>query len=575
MSKIFFWEKFATPSEDEVKDRIRFHEVDEDESIRDVIRGLEEKILGTKRDLSELKLSNPSVKKWVKDLLSSFPEKKEDTADYLINEFRAILNTRSREEKFIVGILQLNDTIIIAHCKKDPSLAETKDKNYSVVQTVLFPKNIIRADILKNDNGHITLSAFEYTRKWSKGHADFWGIEPEDIGWESLGTIRLTVELEKFSHPLQIPLELEDINNMIKELNISSSGEIRIGEGVGKITKVNVYSQVMEYDKFYDFYITQKEHLNKYRQFFKSLTSSLAFTETTPNDNFSYEESENQVYEISTDGLKTKITKEHPRFTICFFTKIYPGIRIKEDFLWKLYQGIFENKYMAIWHAGEDSTDEPFKAGSLNIFNKIKIPDDIICVANNLLNQLQDAESKKTRKILEYAYCTLIENNLSNKHLKHLFSSLKENLILHNIEFEFKSSDGINDKEHLIQFKSASDYNPKPNKFAEEISTTIKKYLNNHNLPYCIIYGIEDNTRVAPLYHIKSDMIFDIETNTNNHLADTMFKTIIQPIKYNEGSLIAVFIIKHIITPKDDQQKIITHDLLSNTRNPVPSAAKE
>jgi len=237
MNKIFFWEKLATKPEDEKKDSLVFHEVAEDQSIREVIRNLEGKMMGNKMDFSDVNPNNPSIKKWIKNLLNEYPKQKNEIVEDLLNEFRYALNTKSKEkEKFIVGFLQLNDTMIIAHSKKDPSLAEIKDKIYSV-KTVFHPKNIIRADIIKNEDGKITLSAFEYSRKWSKGHANFWGIKPEDVGWESLGSITLNVEMERFPFPLQIPIETEQLKEMLDNKDISATGKITIGQKEGKLTK--------------------------------------------------------------------------------------------------------------------------------------------------------------------------------------------------------------------------------------------------------------------------------------------------------------------------------------------------
>ena len=203
MVNIYFWNKVATKPEDEKEDKLSFNEVEEDQNIRDVIRSLENKIIGNKRSLRDIKPDNPSIKKWIENIMASYPKKDGDRVDDLINEFRIALFTKSKEkEKFIVGILQLNDVLVIAHCKKDPSLAEMKDKVYSV-KTVLHPKNIVRADIIRNEDGEFTLSAFEYSRKFSVGHAKFWGIEPEDIGWESIGSITLNIEMERFQYPIQ------------------------------------------------------------------------------------------------------------------------------------------------------------------------------------------------------------------------------------------------------------------------------------------------------------------------------------------------------------------------------------
>lgn len=69
--------------------------------------------------------------------------------------------------------------------------------------------------------GALYFPAFEFSRKLSKGHAEFWGIEPEDVSWESLGAINLVINLERFDYPVQISLKSVRLIIM-KLLNYSS-----------------------------------------------------------------------------------------------------------------------------------------------------------------------------------------------------------------------------------------------------------------------------------------------------------------------------------------------------------------
>ena len=437
--KIYFWSKLATKPEKEEKDILSFNEVEEDKSIREVIRSLENKIIGNKRDFRDIKPNNPSIKKWIEHVINLYPDRDDDIVEDIINEFRSVLYTKSKEkEKFIIGVLQLNDVFVIVHCRKDPSLAELKDKLYSV-KTILHPKNIIRADIIKNEDGKLTLSAFEYSRKFSVGHAKFWGIEPEDIGWESLGSITLNVEMETFSLPFQIPIEAEQLKEMMDQKYISPTGKIKIGRENGKITKVFIYGKAMEYSQFYDFFITETEKLKNHKNKFNEI-----ITPTPPISVFDgtirYEEDRNNVYEITAEGTKSIHKKEHPRFTICFFTQHYPGIKLKENFLWEIYQSIFDNKYLEVWHAGEQSSSEPTRIGSLMVYNKINLPDDLMIFSDNLLNLIQDARSRKAKLLLQSCFCRLYSENMKNKHFKVVFDFLNDSIISKEIEFEFNQN---------------------------------------------------------------------------------------------------------------------------------------
>jgi hypothetical protein len=545
---IYFWDKPATIPEKEDKDKPNFNVVEEDQSIREVVRNIENKIIGTKRTFSETKPDNPSVKKWIRKILEDYPNKNDEIVDDILNEFRSVLRTRSKEKEKIVGILQLNDTLVIVHCKKDPSLAEIEDKLYSV-KTVLHPKNIIRADIIKNEDGTLTLFAFESSRKWSKGHAKFWGIEPEDVGWESIGSITLNIELVKFRLPVQIPIEVEQLKELIDNGDISVTGKIRIGQEEGKITKVFVYGKAMTYSHFYDFFVTGTEKIENYKKKFRDIIPPQQQISAFDKEvRYRYEEDKNKLYEITTSGSNQICKKEHLRFTICFFTKERPGIKpMMQGYLWDLYQSVFENKKLEIWHAGEESTLEPLKIGSLEIYNQIEVPDDISVFSNNLLNQLQDAQSKKTKLLLQYFFCKLYSQNIKSKHFNFLFDFFIEELISKEIEFEFKN-EGLLEKENLLEFKSVDDIKGKPTRFAKDrLVPTVRKYLDAGNLKrYCILYGVEDNGAIKPIVHLKSDQITEIENLANKELSKDKATVCLQQIPFKEGLILAVFLIPQI-----------------------------
>ncbi|MBC7334424.1 MAG: hypothetical protein H5T85_08255, partial [Actinobacteria bacterium] len=396
MKKIYFWYKSASKPEGEDEDKFFFYEVEEEHSIRELVRVLDGKIIGNRLNFSEIHPDNPSIKRWIETIISNYPQYKnyERDVEDLINTYRSALQTKSKEkEKFVVGILQLRDVLLLVHCRKDPSLAEVRDKLYSV-RTVLHPKNILRADIIKNEDGVLTFGAFEYSRKFSKGHAEFWGLDPEDVGWELLGDIILTVELEGFSFPLQILVDTEQLQEMFNENRISPMGKIKIGREEGKITKVNVYHKTMDFQSFYDFYITETEKLEKYKKIFNEIVRAqktiLDYPETLGlDDKYRYEEDKMYLYEITTEGKRRVTKKEHPRYFITFFTKSRPGIFPSRPFVLELYNAIFENTSMALWHAGEDSSLEPLVIGGLEVYNKIELPEKVRLFSEALLNKIQ------------------------------------------------------------------------------------------------------------------------------------------------------------------------------------------
>ena len=156
------------------------------------------------------------------------------------------------------------------HSRKDLSLAEVEDR-LEIVRTVLNTKNIIRADIVKRDRGKLSLSAFASSRRWSKGHASLWGIDPEDIGWDRLGEITLSIQLESFSRPLQVPLETDELQDMLDKAQISATGDIWIGREPGKIIKVSIYRKDMDFSNFYGWFITQTEKLESFQAKFNAI----------------------------------------------------------------------------------------------------------------------------------------------------------------------------------------------------------------------------------------------------------------------------------------------------------------
>jgi hypothetical protein len=549
MDKIYFWEKLAYKPEEEEKDKLNFYVVGEEDSdtsdIREVIRNLEGKILGKKLLFSDVKPQNSSVKGWINSIMLKYPKLDKKSAEDLLNTFRAALYPRSREKhKFIVGLLLLKDVLILAHCTKDASLAEFEDKIYSV-KLILHQKNVIRAAIIKNENGKITFSAFERNKRWTKGHAEFWGIEPEEVSWESLGNIILVIGVEGFPYPVQLPVESEQLNIMIRNQEISPTGKIKIGREEGTIQQVEVFRKTMDFSEFYDFYINEKERLEEHRKKFSEIIEPHSVMAYEPNyENYKYKEDAEKLFEITPKGDKPIHDKRHPRYLVSFFTNSYPRIKPTQAFLTTLYRSIFENTPLEMWHAGEESSLDPIKIGSLDVYNKMDVPAEIEDFTNQLLNYIQDSQSKKTKAILQYYFCDIWRMNLKkNQHFQALFEFIQASLLRPEIEYLFKN-DAVFDKENYLEFKSASIVSSSPKKFAiDTLIPTVKKYVQNGELKrFCIVYGVEDDGQIIPIYHLKSDMITQIEEIANNELSKDNIRVTIQPIPFKEGRILCVFL---------------------------------
>ena len=543
---IHYCEKYALKPDSEDEDKIKINKFDDDPNIREVIRDLEGKIIGKRLLFSDVNPENPSVKKWIHNLIDTYPKIQKDSVEDLINTFRETLYSRSKEKfRIIVGIFLLSDIVLLIHSKKDPAIAEWEG-HINSVKLILHPKNILRVAIIKKENGALFFSAFEYSKKWSRGHAEFWGIDPDDVGWESLGNIVLRIQLEDFDYTIQMQIESDTLDEMIKDNHISPSGKIKIGKSDGNIVLVDVFRKTMEFNEFFDYYITQKEKLEEHRKKFRELIQPgaiLSFDEKSKQKH-KYKEIEEKVFEITATGDQLIHEKIHPQYTICFFTNVYPRIVPSLTFISKLYDSIFENHRFDIWHAGEETSRNPYCIGSLNIFNKCEISRKIDELSQQFLNVISDVSGKKEKYILQYQFCEFWKNNLKNTHLNSMFDFIIGERIIPELKYEFKN-DGLFAKEDYLEFKSASDFNQKISRFTKDtLLPTINGYIDDGKLTrHCIVYGVEDNNAINPILHLKNDMIPKIEQIANPELKDKNVQIKAYPIPINNGVVLLILLI--------------------------------
>jgi len=547
--KNYFWQKWAMVPDDENEDKCVKNEISESPNIREVIRSFESRIMGKKILFENIHPKNSSVKKWISTIFANISDISEKEIEYIIDDFRSRLYTTSKTRyKNIVGVLLLNDLMLIIHCKKAPSLVET-EQGIITAKQILSSDNVIRAAIIKNEDGKLVFLAYEKTKKWSKGHAEFWGIDPEYVAWELIGSIYLTIEIDGFRFPVQLPLDSEEFDEMIKDRNITPTGGIQIDRLSGKITKGRVLKLEMEFPEFYEYYVMQKIKLEEHKKKFKELIKpfyepNLAEKFEELKDSHRYEEDITKVYEITTNGKRVIHDKTHPRFCICFFTNRMPKIKPTQKMTNALYTSIFQNNALEIWHAGEESFSDPISLGSLNIYNKIDLNQQFIEFSSNFLNIIQDTQSKKTQKILQKCFCLLWKKNLTCNHLNFMFDLIIDSIIDPDIEFEFGRS-GILDKENFLEFKSASDVDTKPARFVRNtLIPTIKKYFSNSGLErYCILYGIEDSGEIVPIYRMKSDQLAYIEKQVNNEFKSENIQISVQGIPFDNKIVLLVILI--------------------------------
>lgn len=551
--KIHFWHKWAWKPETAEEDQLNYNEIKEGAvSIREVLREFDLKIIGKKLLFSDIRPDNDSVKRWINEIMLAYPGFNNNIVEDLLNTFRTSLGTRSREKyAYIVGLLLLDDTLLLLHCKKDKSLAQW-DEMIHPANIILSRKNVLRTAIIRNEDGKLTFSAFEQSRSWSKGHAQFWGIEPDDVNWDSLGHIVLFVELTTFNYPLQLPIEADELKELIDNEKITSTGDIRIGREDGKVTRVQIFKKMQDWDEFYDFFITESDKLQEYGKKFDGLVPSSSHHSVSAFDPslidfYQYEEDLEKVIEITTEGEKIVCRKRHPRYNICFFTKEYPRIRPRFQLVKRIYDAIFYGHTLEIWHAGEDSSRDYISIGTLKIYNHLNIKYDFIVFSRSLLDIIQDhSSSKKTRSLLEYYYCSLWNKYLKNRHVGSIFEFIIKDILISDLKFHF-SSNGLMDKEDTLEFKSRDDVNSKPKDFIEiTLLPTIRKYIKESPPSrLCILYGIEDTGVILPIpqRRLKSDTVSFIEKEVNKELKKDSLSTIIQTIPFNDDVILAVFMI--------------------------------
>lgn len=573
---IYYCEKYALKPDSDDEDQIKITKFDDAPNIHEVIQDLEGKIIGKRLLFSEVNPENPSVKKWIYSLIETYPNIQKDKTEDLINTFRERLYSRSKEKfRIIVGVFLLKDIVLLIHSKKDPAIAEWEG-NINSVKLILHPKNILRVAIVKKENGTLFFSAFEYSRKWSIGHAKFWGIDPDDVTWESLGNIILRIQLEDFDHTIQMQIESDTLDEMINDNLIPPSGKIKIGKSNGKIVLVDVFRKTMEFNEFYDYYVTQKEKLEEHRKKFREIIQPgaiLAFDENSKRKH-KYKEIEGKLFEITTNGDQLIHEKIHPQYNICFFTNAYPRIVPSPSLIAKLYDSIFENHRFNIWHAGEETSRTPFSIGSLNIFNKCEISRKIDEMNQQLLNVISDVSGKKEKYILQYQFCEFWKSNIKNIHLRAMFDFIIEERIIPELEYEFKS-DGLLAKEIPLEFKSASEFNPKIKKFTnEKLLPTIFSYMENGKLTrQCIIYGVEDDNTIIPILHLRNDLISKIEDFANPSLYEKNVQIKAFPIPVHSGVILLVLLIP--LMRKDGTLNSQSTPLLSGTINEMKKLTVE
>ncbi|MHA2359767.1 MAG: hypothetical protein ACXAB5_05815 [Candidatus Thorarchaeota archaeon] len=542
----YLWMKGVTVPEAEEEDRPDFYIIQKGPKLANLIRNLQSRVFYKHVELDSISPGNPSVKKWVLRVAEGYPNLNHDLFDDLLNTFREKLRSRSKEHgKFIVGALLTGKLLLLVHSRLDEALFKDKD-SVRTAELVLHHKSVLRADLISFNGNGMHLSAYEHSKSWSLGHAEFWGISETDVGWDSLGNILLRVELDGFDYQIEIPCDLDVIEQMIDEGTLTKHGEIRFGVQNGKVIRVDANRIGMSFSKFIDTYVLLKEKIKNHEEFFNRIINPDAVFAHDADlvDTYQYEEDSKKVYEIGVSGSTIVRTKEHPRYLLCFFTGTYPRVKPRTSLVSMFYRSIFEGKARDVVHVGEPKSLEPTTLGELRVHNEVYCPEEAHQFIRENLRNMRDCKSRKTNLMLQSILCNFAKIHIKNEHIPEIFDFIDRDIILPSLRSEFADK-SLFETEGIIEFKSKDKVDAKPSQFVTKtLVPMIRKYLKTGSLSrYCIIFGIEDDGTFIPLANMPSDRVTHIQETANKELASDNVELEIYPIQVGGGFLLLTLLI--------------------------------
>jgi hypothetical protein len=540
--KIYFFQKGANRPEHEGEDCLIRDEIAADPKIHTLIEHFESRALGEPRPFDEVRPRIAGVKKWILEILSDHGYYRESRIEDLIDAFRSHLSTPSRaKDRNIVGVLLLHGALLLVHCKKAPSLVETPE-GIITAQQILSSENVLRAAIIKDLDEKLYFSAYEKSARWSMGHARFWGIDPHQVAWDQIGEISLTVEIEGFAVPVQVPLEPSELDELLRTGQIAAGGEIVMGQTQGTITKGRIFRTEMDFHEFYDDYIARKEDLQEHRRTFGELIQTHYAPKLSERFDliprtYKYEDDREALFENTPEGRRAIIHKNHPGCRICYVTDRIPRIRPSPAMTDEIYQSIFESKPLALWHAGEETSAEPIAIGSLSVHNRLTMPEGAEACGAALLGLSRGCKDRNARFILQILLCEYWRYHLGCGHFGSLFGHMIDQIKRRGIEGRFEEEDELEfrPKEFVIQ---------KPSTYAiEEIVPAITRQMRQGALhKHGIIYGVENDGSIAPMRTVNGDQIALIEEIVNDRIHRERLHAAVHRVAVQNGALVAVLV---------------------------------
>lgn len=588
----YFWEKDAIAPPDGSEDmaqRYVIRNIDETERIVELFKS---KLIRNVA-LDSLFKHVPSRRRIISRIMFS-PENRlangalDEDIDAVLDEFRAQLYPKSKERgRFLVSILHTGRFLMLAHCKKTPSIAEIPkgrgEINVETVKVLLAPQNVIRSVVFeKLDESTIRAYIYEQSRVLSKAISQFTGVRDiRYINWDIAGEIILVLQSTKLGVPIiQVPINTTQVEELIRDgvlINDVSDNTwyFKLGNEILEVDHVkyrdknnNIWKRTT-FKEFYLEYTFGIPFIKQAREEFKRIiyypyiyakkkSDSMKIRSSLSSDinTAKYIETWNEIYKIGDED--PIIEKPDIRFKLLFTTDLKPGIVLSRDVIWGIRNTILKySPKLQVYHIGENMTSpvretissSPISIGNLEIYNDIPYT-PFLDFVNNLIKKLSDSDSKKSKTILELSLYGILEKWLSDTgfyNLSFLFSQLSNIIYRQELRALFANMGALfKEGESLIDLKSGKGISEvrSPEEIGRIIAEDVVKYIGwdpNTGLPrrLALIYGLDDNYTPSPVL-IKNDDVTSIQQIVNEHLAREQFEVKIYPVEVDSGFILIV-----------------------------------
>ncbi len=599
----YFWEKDAIVPPDgseDISQRYIIRNINETERIVELFKAK----LIRKVALDSLFKHVPSRRRVISRIIFS-PENRladgdlDEDINAVLDEFRAQLYPRSKERgRFLVSILHTGRFLMIAHCKKTPSIAEIPkghgEINIETVKVLLAPQNVIRSIVFeKLDRKTIHAYIYEQSRVLSKAISQFTGIRDiRYINWDIAGEIMLVLQSTKLGVPIiQVPINTTQVEKLIKDgilINMpDNTWYFKLGEEVLEVDHVRYHDKnnnIWRKTTFKEFYLEYTfgiPFIKQAREEFKRIIYYPYIYAKKKSDSMKirgftakYIETWNEIYKIGDEN--PIIEKPDIRFKLLFTTDLNPGIVLSKDVIWGIRNTILKySPKLQIYHVGEKMTSpvretissKPISIGNLEIYNDIPYT-PFLNFVNNLIKKLSDSDSKKSKTILELSLYGILEKWLSDiefHNLSFLFSQLSNIIYRQELRALFTNMGVLfKEDESLIDLKSGRSISEvrSPEEIGKIITEDILKYTGrdpNTGLPrrLALIYGLDDNYTPSPVL-IKNDDVTSIQQIVNEHLAREQFEIKIYPVEVDSGFILIIIMLpSYTLFEQEDTTEIL------------------